>query len=248
MFVGLAGGFLSGLFGVGGGIVMVPLLIALVGMDQRRAAATSLAAIVPTAIAGTITYLVQGEVDLLAAVLVAIGGVIGSWTGSHLLRRLPLGGLRWAFIALLVLVAIRMLVDVPVRGVDVEIDLWAGVALVVLGLVVGLLSGLFGIGGGLMMVPAFVVIFGMSDLLAKGTSLAVMLPTALSGSLANLRGGLVDVRAGAIVGIAAVLASFGGVALAFTLPPVLATWLFVALIIASIAQLAIRAIRTRGTD
>ena len=63
--IGLVGGLLSGAFGVGGGILMVPLLITFAGMDQRRASAASLAAIVPTAVVGSITYLANGEVDLL---------------------------------------------------------------------------------------------------------------------------------------------------------------------------------------
>ncbi|NUT59194.1 MAG: sulfite exporter TauE/SafE family protein, partial [Agromyces sp.] len=98
--VGAAGGLLSGAFGVGGGILMVPLLILFAGMDQRRASATSLAAIVPAALAGSLTYFANGEIDLLAALFVAIGGIVGSWIGSWLLRRLSLGWLRWLFVGL----------------------------------------------------------------------------------------------------------------------------------------------------
>ncbi|MGO7983916.1 sulfite exporter TauE/SafE family protein, partial [Rhizobium johnstonii] len=78
VLTGVIGGVLSGAFGVGGGILMVPLLINLVGMNQRQASATSLLAIVPTSIVGSITYLAAGHVDLLAGLFLAIGGVIGS--------------------------------------------------------------------------------------------------------------------------------------------------------------------------
>ncbi len=67
------GGLLAGMFGVGGGILMVPLLMLWAHMDQRRAAATSLVAIVPTAIAGATTYGIAGEIDLIAALLVGAG-------------------------------------------------------------------------------------------------------------------------------------------------------------------------------
>jgi uncharacterized membrane protein YfcA len=247
--VGALGGLLSGAFGVGGGILMVPLLIVLAGMDQRRAAATSLAAIVPTAVVGSIAYFANGEVDLTAAALVAAGGIAGSWIGSHLLRRLPLDWLRWGFIALLVLVAVRLVIAPPERmSAPAELDLGVGAAYVGLGFVVGIAAGLFGIGGGLIMVPAFITVFGMGDLLAKGTSLAAMIPTSISGSIANLRGRLVSAREGLIVGAAATLAALPGVALAFLLPPTVAAWLFAALLVAAAVQLTVRAIRAGRTD
>jgi len=243
--VGAAGGLLSGAFGVGGGILMVPLLILVAGMDQRRASATSLAAIVPAALAGSLTYFANGEIDLLAALFVAIGGIVGSWIGSWLLRRLSLGWLRWLFVALLVAVAVRMVLVAPVRGGDttIEFDVLPILGMIALGVVIGIASGLFGIGGGVIMVPAFIALFGMGDLVAKGTSLAVMIPTAISGTVANARAGIVDLRVALVVGIPATLASFGGVAIAFLLSPEWSAWLFAALMVIAAVQLAVRAVR-----
>ncbi|KRC61006.1 hypothetical protein ASE14_08630 [Agromyces sp. Root81] len=247
--IGAVGGLLSGAFGVGGGILMVPLFVTFAGMDQRRASATSLAAIVPTAIVGSIVYFANGEVALIPALFVAAGGIIGSWIGARLLRRLPLGWLRWMFIALLVAVAIRMLLVVPERAVaGVELDALTIIGMVALGLVIGVASGLFGIGGGLVMVPAFILFFGMSDLVAKGTSLAVMIPTAISGTVTNARGGVVDLRAGIIAGIAATVASFGGVAIAHLMSPEWSNWLFAALVVIAAVQLSVRAIRMQKKE
>lgn len=244
--VGAIGGLLSGLFGVGGGIVMVPLLILLAGMDQRRASATSLAAIVPTAVAGSITYFANGQVDLVAAALVAVGGIVGGWIGARLLARLPLEWLRWLFIALLVVVAIRLAVAAPDRAADpVPLEIGPALGLVALGLVVGIASGLFGVGGGLIMVPAFMTLFGLGDLMARGTSLVAMIPTAVSGTLTNLRSGIVDLRAALVAGIAATLAAFPGVALAFLVPPEVGGWLFAALLVVAAVQLAVRAVRAQ---
>ncbi|MCU1406908.1 MAG: Permease, partial [Glaciihabitans sp.] len=67
LIAGLLGGLLSGAFGVGGGIIMVPLLLALAKMDERQASITSLSAILPASIVGSIAYLAAGHVDLLAA-------------------------------------------------------------------------------------------------------------------------------------------------------------------------------------
>jgi len=247
--IGAVGGLLSGAFGVGGGILMVPLFVMFAGMDQRRASATSLAAIVPTAIVGAITYFLNGEVALIPALFVAAGGIIGSWIGARLLRRLPLGWLRWMFIALLVAVAVRMLLFVPERAaMELELDALTIIGMVAIGLVIGVASGLFGIGGGLVMVPAFMLFFGMSDLVAKGTSLAVMIPTAISGTVTNARGGIVDLRAGVIAGVAATAASFGGVALAHLMSPAVSTWLFAALVVIAAVQLSVRAIRQQKKE
>jgi uncharacterized protein len=240
---GVIGGILSGAFGVGGGILMVPLLIGLAGMDQKRASATSLVAIIPTAIAGSAAYFANGEVDLLVALLVAIGGVAGAYLGAKLLKRIPIVWLRWLFIALLVGIAIRLFLIAPERGAEVEVDVFVGLALVASGLFMGVASGLFGIGGGVILVPLLITGFGAGDLVAKGTSLLVMVPTATVGTITNVRGGMVDVKAGAVVGLAATLASFIGVALAFLVPPQLSGILFAILLIVSAVQLTIRAIR-----
>lgn len=245
--VGVLGGTLSGAFGIGGGILMVPLLLALTSMDQRRASATSLVAIVPAAVVGSIGFIGQGRVDWLAAALLSVGGIIGSWAGSRVLRALPLGWLRWLFISVLLLVALRMFFVGVDRG-DAGMTHSAGstFGLIVLGLVIGVASGLFGIGGGVVAVPALTLLFGMSDLTAKGTSLLMMLPTSMSGSVSHVRGRLVRVRDGLIVGAAAAAASFGGVTLAFTMTAEVSTTLFAVLLLLAAAQLAIRAIRHRG--
>jgi uncharacterized membrane protein YfcA len=244
---GVVGGLLSGAFGVGGGILMVPLLINLVGMDQRRASATSLVAIIPAAIAGSLAYLARGQVDVLASLFLGVGGVVGAYFGTRLLRRLPLGLLRWMFVALLVVVAVRMLLVVPPRGDGhIELDWATALLLVAVGLFIGVASGLFGIGGGVIAVPALIALFGAGDLVAKGTSLLFMVPTAVSGTVNNVRGHVVDVRSGLTVGVAATLASFGGVALAFVMPPVVSSVLFAVLLLAAALQLAVRAWRMRN--
>ena len=243
--IGLAGGILSGMFGVGGGIILVPLLVTFAGLDQRAAAATSLLAILPSSIAGSITYLAHGEADLLAAGVIAVGAVAGSLIGTRLLRKLPLGWLRWGFIALLVIVAIRMLFVAPERGDSLDFTLLVALGYVGLGLVMGIASGLFGIGGGVIAVPALVALFGISDLIAKGTSLLVMIPTSVVGTISNSRSGLVQVRTGLIVGVAAAASSVLGSFIALALPPRLSSILFAVLLILVSVQLTVKAIRAR---
>jgi hypothetical protein len=243
VLIGAIGGLLSGAFGVGGGIVMVPLLITLARLDQRRASATSLVAIIPAAIAGSISYAVVGEVHLLAAVIIAAGGIVGSLIGARLLRTLPIRWLRWLFIALLIVVTVRLFLEIPSREGMILLTPVSIPGLVLLGLVMGIASGLFGIGGGVIVVPMLVALFGAGDLLAKGTSLVAIIPGAVTGTIANARAGLVDVVDGVIVGVTAAAASFGGVALATALSPQAGTILFAALLLVATLQLVIRAIR-----
>ncbi len=241
--VGLIGGVFSGAFGVGGGIIMVPLMLWLLGFDQRRAAATSLAAIVLSSISGSITYFATGHVDVVAGLIVGAGGIVGSLIGARLLRILPIVWLRWGFIALLVVIAVRMFLTVPARGADFGLTPWVIVALVVTGLFMGIAAGLFGVGGGVIIVPVFIALFGVSDLVAKGTSLLAMIPTSVSGSVANIRAQLLRPLDGVVIGAAAVVASFGGAMLALVMPPALSSILFGIFVAATAIQLAIRAIR-----
>ena len=85
--------------------------------------------------------------------------------------------------------------------------------------------------------------FGLAPLLAKGTSLLAMVPTAIAGTIPKLRAGLVVLKEGVIVGIAAVAASFGGVALAFILPDQLSAQLFGLLLLGVAIQSAVRRMR-----
>ena len=107
--VGLGAGLLSGLFGVGGGIVMVPALVLLAGMAQQRASATSLAAIVPIAAVGAIIFGRADSVDLAAAAVLVVGSVVGVQIGARLMVRVGDDRLRIGFAIFMIAVALTML-------------------------------------------------------------------------------------------------------------------------------------------
>ena len=109
MLIGLAAGFFSALFGVGGGTVIVPLLVLACAWELRSATATSLAAIGITATAGVLTYVVHGEVQPVYAVLLGLPAAVGAAGGAALQQRLPVRTLSFLFAALLVGIGIRML-------------------------------------------------------------------------------------------------------------------------------------------
>ena len=207
--VGMLVGVLSGTFGIGGGTVIVPALVWL-GLSQRNAAATSMLAIVPTSISGVISYATGGHVDWLAAALLFCGMFIGGQIGSWLLSRLPELVLRWIFVAFLVFVVINQVSFVPSRDHQIVMSVTTGICLALLCVIIGTLAGLLGIGGGALAVPALSMLFGASDLIARGTSLLAMFPNSITTSVANLKRRLVHVKAALIIGlVAAVTAPFG---------------------------------------
>ena len=108
--IGLVAGVFSTLFGVGGGIVLVPLLVALAGYPTHAAAATSLGAILVTATAGVVLYAARGEVRPAYAALVGLPAVAGALAGTQLQQRLSGEVLTLAFAGLLVVVGLWLIV------------------------------------------------------------------------------------------------------------------------------------------
>lgn len=239
--LGAVVGIASGTFGIGGGILMVPVLVYLISFDQRLASGTSLLAIVPAAIAGVVAYGLEGNVDVLLALLLAAGSIIGAPIGAWLLARLPKRALQWGFIAFLIAVIVSLFLVVPSRDAGADIDFGMGALLVLLGLFTGITSGLFGIGGGVIVVPLLVLLFGASDLVAKGSSLLMIIATGLSGTVANLRTKNVDLRAAVIIGVVAAAATPLGAWFAGAMSPFAANMTFAGFLVLVIVRMAVDA-------
>jgi uncharacterized protein len=110
LLIGLVAGFFSALFGVGGGLVMVPLLILLIRFPERAAMATSLAAIGVIASVGVISYGLRGEVDVRAAAVVGLPAAVGAIVGTGIQQRVTGRALGLGFAAFLVVVGVLLLV------------------------------------------------------------------------------------------------------------------------------------------
>lgn len=108
VLIGVLAGFFGALFGVGGGVVLVPLLVVAAGLDQRRASATSLAAILIASIAGVATYALHGQVKPGAAAIVGVPAVLGVLIGTALQQRVPFRRLSYGFAVLLAVVGARL--------------------------------------------------------------------------------------------------------------------------------------------
>ena len=118
--------------------------------------------------------------------------------------------LRWIFVAFLVFVVINQVSFVPSRDHQIVMSVTTGICLALLGVIIGTLAGLLGIGGGALAVPSLSMLFGASDLIARGTSLLAMFPNSITTSAANLKRRLAHVKTALIIGVtAAVTAPLG---------------------------------------
>ncbi|MFB9906247.1 sulfite exporter TauE/SafE family protein [Allokutzneria oryzae] len=205
--IGTVAGALSGLFGVGGGVLVVPALVAWCRRDHRQAVATSLIALGPLAVAGAVSYALHHEVDLVVAVPLVLGSLAGAWLGAALLSRAPLLALRWLFAVIATGTAVRLwMAPGETLGVASH-GIWTLALLLPVGVAVGLLSGLTGIGGGTVLVPIMQLGFSLPAALAKGTSLLVIIPTSILGGYRNAQKGNGSLRDALWIGFSGVVAT-----------------------------------------
>ena len=184
-FVAIVIGFLASLLGVGGGIFMVPLLLlARFVPTIQEAVGTSIAGVVFTSISSTIAYLFRRAIDFRIGLLLMPTTVLGAWIGARLTEVINAKVLSIAFGVLLLYPVVMMIQgkqpkDIPfsLKGRAEGIRLYATTA--ILGLIAGTAFGLFGIGGGTVMVPTLAVFLGLDIITAAATSLFVMIPSAI---------------------------------------------------------------------
>ena len=246
--VGVIAGLTSGLFGVGGGIVIVPALVALAGFDTKLATGTSLTAIVPISISGAIGYAIADEVDWAAAACVAAGAGAGALVGTHLLRRIDASRLQLLFAFAMLATAVRMVVETGDGDGRTTLTLLGGAALVLVGLGSGVLAGLLGVGGGILIVPALTIGFTIPLALAKGTSLAVIIPTAILGTVRNRKVGLTAIKPAAVVGCAGIASALLASQISVDLDAELSARLFAALLAVVAFRLFRAALRARRQE
>lgn len=110
IFIGLFAGFINGLFGSGGGTIIVPSLIFLISLPDHIAHATAISVILPLSIISTIVYLFNNSIPLSLSLLVIIGGIFGSYLGAKILNKIPVNVLRKIFGSVIIYTALRMII------------------------------------------------------------------------------------------------------------------------------------------
>lgn len=231
ILTGLLVGLFAGLFGIGGGIILVPMLIYVFKFPHKLAAGTSLMSVIFPVSSAVVTYLWQGHYDLVVAALLAVGSSIGAQIGARLLHRINPQIIRFIFIIILFSLVVSLFVDISRPESQVHLDITTGVIMIFLGLAIGILASLLGIGGGSMVVPILIAGFGMGDVVAKGTALLMVFASIISGTIVNHKLKQVDFKSAIILGISAMILAPAGAWLATIISPLVSNILFVALLV-----------------
>jgi uncharacterized protein len=209
LWVGLVAGILGGLVGVGGGVIMIPLMTEILRFRQQEAHGTSLVAVVFTAMAGSFIYYLHGSADIPASALLAAMALCTVRFGAKYCCFLPEWKLKRYFGVFLLMMALLLLAKpfLPhaVEGASPVWIRWC--VLAVLGVLTGFVSGMLGVGGGIFMVPMMVIFAGIAQHTAQGISLLAMIPASAVGAWTHFQAGntrkslLPGLIAGVLIGV-----------------------------------------------
>jgi uncharacterized membrane protein YfcA len=216
-------GAAGGLLGIGGGLIAIPILGCLYGMDQHLAQGTALVMIVPNVLMSLMRYHQNYRIDLRSAAAIIVFATASSYVAARLATGISAGSLHTAFAVFLIILALYF--GWPKRSSASNEDVRPApahpiprAALPLLGIVSGGMSGIFTVGGSLVVVPALVSLFGMPQTRAQGMALTVVVPGGLVALVAYAQAGHVSWAIGLPMALGGVLSVSWGVALAHALP------------------------------
>lgn len=194
--------------GVGGGVLMVPAMVLVLGFTQHKAHGTSLAVMVLLASVSAASYAAHGAVAWGVAVTLVPGGIIGAAIGAKAASMIRGRHLRRIFAVFILLTGARMIWGaLMMSGAASAHHTMTGTSAAVAGLATGLasgcLAGLLGVGGGIIMVPVMSLALGLTQQVSQGTSLVAIIPTALSGAYTHSKLGNVDTNCALWIAIGA---------------------------------------------
>ena len=243
--IGLLAGLLSGSFGVGGGVIIVPGLVLLLHFTQRLSHGTSLLAIMPIAAAGVIGFGFHGSINIGYAFFLGIGSIVGAVLGTKLLSSISNEWLARIFSAILIITAIWLFVDIPVSSEELALTPATVILLIAVGVLAGGIAGLLGVGGGIIVVPVLILVFGAAAPIAKGTSLLIALIAGTAGSWRNYRNQNIDIPVALKIGLAGIPTALIGAQLALVMSDQVSTILFAILLVVTAVRL-LQTSRTHG--
>lgn len=230
LFFGILVGILSGLFGIGGGIVLVPSLIVIFGMNILDANATSLAAmLLPVGVLGVVSYYKAGLIKVREALWIALGLFLGSFVGGECAVNISESLLTKLYAGILLYIALsyfdvfsyfRKKKDTVVVEYNTNNKpLWM---YLLVGIGAGIFAGLFGKGGGIVIVPLLIAVFHYDPKAAAATSLAALqLPVGLPSVIIYANNGHLNILYAGLIALGILAGAFFGSKLGVKLPSTL---------------------------
>lgn len=215
LLIGLAAGTVGSLMGLGGGIIVVPGLMILSGylsilngLTPQVVVGTSLLIMIFTGLSATLAYVKQKKVDYASGLIFLIGGIPGALFGVFLNKHIEVGKFLLFFGLFILFVSFILMVRTYLKplkvnrkgmrrtaineaGEEVEYGLIPSIAIPI-SFVIGMFSGLFGIGGGTLMVPSMILIFGFPPHMAVATSMFILFFSSIASSISHIALGNVN--------------------------------------------------------
>lgn len=237
--LGGALGAVGGLFGIGGGLVAIPALGLLYGMDQQLAQGTALVMIAPNVLIGFWQYRRRADIALRTAVVLGLSAVLATWLFARLATVTDATLLRRIFAVFMIGMAAYFLWRLlPGRATTAQQARLSPRWIPALGAVGGAFSGFFGVGGGVVAAPALVGLFGFRQTAAQGLALALVTPGAVVALITYANAGHVDWASGIPLSLGGMLTISWGVALAHRMPERrLRAWFSVCLVATALVML-----------
>ncbi|WP_268797295.1 sulfite exporter TauE/SafE family protein [Pseudomonas huanghezhanensis] len=177
LLLGAAMGTLGGLFGIGGGLVAIPALGVLFGLDQQLAQGTALLMVLPNVLLALWRYNQRNRISVRNAMMLIVPSFIASWLTSLWAVRVDPQSMRIGFVGFLVVLTLFNLIQMFWRKGGAGPELRHGRWLCLLGLGSGVTAGLFGVGGGVIATPILTGVFGATQVAAQGLALALAAPS-----------------------------------------------------------------------
>jgi uncharacterized membrane protein YfcA len=209
-FLGLVGGFMAGLLGLGGGVIMLPLLAYIGHVPLKLATGTTLVQVILSAATGLYAHYREGIVDLRAGFVLGIAGVGGGFAGSLLSVIVSTGVLQFIFLGVVGLALVLLFSPVKLENEAYRKGDFDMITAIATGCGVGTLTGLLGVGGGFILVPLMIYSLKIPFRVTIGTSLLVILISSMGTIGAKFSVGHIDLRITLLVISASVIGAFLG--------------------------------------
>ncbi|HEY0063167.1 MAG TPA: sulfite exporter TauE/SafE family protein [Telluria sp.] len=247
-FLGAALGVAGGLLGIGGGLIAIPVLGYLYGFDQHLAQGTALVMIAPNVLVGFYRYHQRHRIDLRSVLSISVFSMVTTYFAAKFATRISASALHIAFAVFLILLALYFgasrtsgTTDTHTPDHNTSARKMPRIALPLLGMISGAMSGIFTVGGGLVVVPALVSYFRMEQTRAQGMALALVGPGALIALFAYGQEGQVSWSIGLPMALGGILTVSWGVMLAHRFSPLLLRRLFCVVLLGTAAAMLLSA-------
>jgi len=196
-FIGILAGFICGVFSSGGGLILVPAFIHMLNVEDRRARATAVFAILPMVITSSIIYLNNDLINWKVAIYCGIGGIIGGAIGSILLKKLPIKVLKITFIVFLIYTSAKFIMG------------WFYMTELLSGIIAGIFTGT-GMGGGTVLILLLSVFANLNQHSSQAINLIFFVFTTISAIIINIKGKFIDFKLGFQILIYGIVGAFIG--------------------------------------